>query len=202
MINRRQFCFSLASLSTLLVGPDLAPPPHLSPVPAPIPLDILPAAQREQIAVLERYLQQQPTLFAWYVHNELRHLYHTISAEHSFYHADIILEHVTMDNYMLNILSEWNLDRDAGVAIAALWAKVQRYPQFAFLGAASLIQIGDLFGRQERPAASRRVYQVVADGRSAPHVNVPALDVYRQLARYRLAMLDAAAVHPGGALID
>lgn len=197
MINRRQFCFSLAGLSTLLVVADAPPAVASAPGPAPLALEALSPAERGQIAVLEGYLQRQPDVFSRYVHNELRHLYHTISAERSFYHANVILEHATMDTYMLNILSEWNLGRDPGIAIGALWSKVQRYPQFAFLSAACLIQIGDVFLQQARLAAARRVYQAVAAGKPTADVGTSALDSYRQIALFRLTVLGPVGAQLG-----
>jgi hypothetical protein len=63
----------------------------------------------QRIAELEQWILDNPGVFDWNVHNELRHLYGATNPRKSMEHADIILQHSVMDEYILNILSGWQI---------------------------------------------------------------------------------------------
>jgi hypothetical protein len=72
--------------------------------------------QTKQIRVLEDFLSKNPGVYDWKVHNELRHLYGEINPRKSMVHSDIILGHSPMDDYILHILSGWQINKDTATA--------------------------------------------------------------------------------------
>src|SRR5690348_8936466 len=113
MINRRQF---LANFSLLAVAPWFA-----------VPRDgviVQPLQLTPKIKELEASLRLYQG-FSWWHHNELRHEYLPISEKISRQHADAILTHSIMDEYILNTvtdwhLTDWNTPSDPNRAIAIL----------------------------------------------------------------------------------
>jgi hypothetical protein len=102
----------------------------------------------EEIRVLEQQLRANPGTFSWYVHNELRHLYLAISEKTSRMHADIILRHSVMDEYILNTLSDWHLTdspRDPYGAITVLLDNAELYHFYSHFRAACQLQAGDIY---------------------------------------------------------
>jgi len=122
---------------------------------------------QEQIEKLEKYLDENPNVFDWRVHNELRDLYCHTNIRKSLEQSDIILKHSCMDGYILNILSGWQIDKDAEIARVNLLENVETYPDLRFMGAASLIKIGDLYSAEGNKEMARKYFKQVADDKSS-----------------------------------
>jgi hypothetical protein len=101
----------------------------------------------ESIRNLEQRLRDHPGFPDWNTHNELRHLYITKDPpdpRKSMEHADFILRHWPMDDYILHILSGWQFDKDNSVAGANLLASATSFPDLRFIAAACFLKIGEL----------------------------------------------------------
>jgi hypothetical protein len=155
-MNRRKFIISLASYSTLLATPALATLP-IEKVQESAPLQV-----SDEIKALEAFVKRHPNPFPWDAHNELRHLYGAISETKSMWHADLILAHSFMDDYMLSILSNWQLESDAGIAVVNLLSQAERHPSLAHVRAACLMKAGDVCQQHNKVAEANRLYQAVA----------------------------------------
>jgi hypothetical protein len=122
-MNRRQFLTTSAGSSLFVALPGAA---HAA--------DMIDFAELPpQIQALERTLSQNPLVFRWDVHNELRHLYLGVDEFRSHLHADRILQYTIMDDYTLNTLSDWHLStygvpQDSQLGIAKLIQKAQTIP--------------------------------------------------------------------------
>lgn len=178
-MERRTFFFSLASFPALLKPPSIAP---TSPTQEAQPADI-----GDEIKRLEAYVKNHAEPFPWAEHNELRHLYGAVSEEKSLRHADIILAHSLMDDYMLNILSDWQLDGGPGRAVVGLLTKAERHPSLLHLRAACLLKAGDVCRENEKPIEAGKLYRGVIELAEARADDAPALKQYRTLAQFRVA---------------
>ena len=98
----------------------------------------------QKLAALHRLQSRHPSTFSWKLHNELRHMYAVSDERASMGHCDIILQHSPNDRYVLNILSDWKLGKDAMGAADALEAKADRYADLPHLVAACLTKARSL----------------------------------------------------------
>lgn len=145
----------------------------------------------EEIRAREAQLRAHPDRFSWAVHNELRHLYGDINEHESRRHADIILQHTVMDDYILNTLSDWHFtdhyhyDPDAGVTV--LLDTAARYRDLPHLWAACYLRAAQ--GRMSQGKAD--IARVLLDRllRDMRLHTIPTLEPYRAMAeRYRDAL--------------
>jgi hypothetical protein len=178
-VSRRRFCFSLAGLPAMLATPALAAPQTVGHGGT-----LLTAI--DAINMLEASLRAHPDSFDWTIHNELRHLYAPINEQRSMQHMDTILAHSVMDSYMLDILSEWQLEDDPDLAIVNLLDKVTQYPSLLHLAAACLIKIGEVSTAAGNSSEAHRMYQHVLTLCEENVHRVPTLRRYELLARYGL----------------
>ncbi|HXG68067.1 MAG TPA: hypothetical protein VNO70_23425 [Blastocatellia bacterium] len=178
-MKRRTFFFSLASFPALFAQPPVA-------LQASAPKGGEALAVSDEIKALEAYVQAHPTPFPWDAHNELRHLYIPISEAKSFEHADIILANSLMDDYMLDILSDWQLGQDPGRAVIGLLSKAEKYPYLLNLRAACLVKAGDVCREHDIAEEAKTLYQSVVELADAHGQSAPALNQYKWLARFRL----------------
>lgn len=135
---------------------------------------------RVQINVLERRLASDSVGFDWGLHNELRHLYSRLDIRKSLLHADAILQHSIMDDYILHILSDWTIDKDPKLAEVRLLTAYRGYEELKFVKAACHIKIGDLCAARGEVRDARWHYERVAGNYD------PGLAAYRSLAQTRL----------------
>ncbi|MBI5203159.1 MAG: hypothetical protein HY925_16330 [Elusimicrobia bacterium] len=160
---------SRAVLAALLLFPVLA-------FADPAPEDV-----QAKIAAYEKKLAEHPG-FDWSIHNELRHLYIGVDAERSMHHSDEILKHSVMDDYILRILSGWQLGKDEFRARENLREQLD-LGDFKFVEAACMIKLGDLaVDRTDFPEA--RFYYMTVQANLTPD-----LAAYRALADVRLKQL-------------
>jgi len=154
-----------------------------------------PASVAETIRALEEYVRKHREPFPWAQHNELRHLYADRSEAESMRHADIILAHSLMDDYILDILAGWQRGKDDGAAAINLMAKAEadRFDGLPHLRAACLIAAGDLHGALGRPAKAERMYRRARGLAGAGAGATPTLASYRELAEYRLDLVEDEA---------
>lgn len=149
---------------------------HTSPEPTQEP----PSSQLERITQLERFLQKHPGVYDRNVHNELRHLYVTTNLRRSMEHSDVILQHSPMDDYVLNILSGWQVDKDASTARANLLMNAQSFPDLRFVAAACFLKIGDLYSLEGNLREAKSSYLKMTQDKSSDMAQ------YRLLAEERL----------------
>jgi len=100
--------------------------------------------EEQKLAAFHRVQSQNPHVFSWELHNELRHLYSGRDERASMGHCDIILSRSADDHYILSILSNWTLGKDNLAAAAALEAKATRYSDLRHLVAACLLKARSL----------------------------------------------------------
>ncbi len=112
-----------------------------------------------EIAKWNAYLETHPQAFSWQAHNELRHLYADGDAAKSMQQVDIILAHSFMDNYMLHVLSDWQLGKDQDATVVALLDKANRYASLPFVRVACLLQAVEIRRAQGRFAEARTLDQ-------------------------------------------
>ena len=178
-MDRRNFFFSLAGFSALLSQPSPAPQPPGEGAGEKL-------ERSGQIEALEAHVRDHPEPFPWAQHNELRHLYGAVSETESMRHADIILAHSLMDEYILKILSDWRVEDDPGIAAVNLMTKVEKHPSLLHLRAACLLKVGDLCKEYGRAPEAERLYRSVAEMAAAGRREAPGLEPYRRLAKVRL----------------
>ena len=142
----------------------------------------------DRIQELERFARGHAGVYdqnMWKVHNELRHLYSVKNPpdmKRSLEHADFILQHWPMDDYILHILSDWQMDKDANAARANLLKNARLFPEYRFIGAASTLKVGDLYARNGQSRDAVYFYTLVAQEDS------PDMAQYRQIAQQRLSL--------------
>jgi len=140
-------------------------------------------ATERKIAIMEDFLKRGEGRFNWKVHNELRHLYSNIDEEKALYHSDVILKNSLMDDYILKILSKWQLGKDPWKAKNNLLELTTTYPKMRFVRAAVWMAVGDLFAREDQRKRATEYYgKVKLD-------QFPGLERYRTLATNRLDLL-------------
>ncbi len=96
-------------------------------------------------------------------------------------HADIILANSFMDDYILNILSDWRLEGDPGLAVISILTKAERHLSLLHLKAACLMKAGDVCRENERPVEAKKLYQSIVELADASEKSAPALKQYRCL---------------------
>jgi hypothetical protein len=146
---------------------------------------------QEKVQKLEQLLKANTGVFDWNMHNELRHLYITNSPSNprkSMEHSNIILQYSHMDNYVLNILSGWQIDKNTSTARANLLTNAQSFPNLRFIAAACFLKIGDLYVTEGDLKAAKSSYLKVAEDKSS------AIAPYRVLAEERLRGLNPKIV--------
>jgi hypothetical protein len=94
---------------------------------------------------LQELQRQHANVFSCKLHNELRDLYSTDNLWESLKQSDIILSRSTMDDYMLNILSGWELDKNPKKAIASLLRNARSGKECQFVKVACWLRVGDLY---------------------------------------------------------
>ncbi len=99
--------------------------------------------------------------YNYYVENELRHWYLGINERKSAEHMDTIFRNARMDGYTVNILSGWNLGKDAKKALRSLLYWPETYPDLPSLSAASYIAAGDQYAQLGNQAKARWCYNKV-----------------------------------------
>lgn len=134
-----------------------------------------------KIVALERQLEKEEGRFNWVVHNELRHLYGGFDDRQAFYHCDVLLKHSMMDDYILSILSSWEIKDNRPKAVANLTAAAGKYREFVYVSAACLIKAAELDDDSDRAAG---LYKQVIDMRG------PNLVAYRKVAETGLGNLN------------
>lgn len=143
----------------------------------------------EVIVELENYLARHTGRFAWDVHNELRHQYLAVDEDKSRKHADIILKHSVMDDYILNTLSDWHFTRNNprdGVSVLSNTA--HHYSHYVHLHAASLIRIGMEYRRFNMSDDANSTFSHVLSSGFVTRRVVPTLQPYHDLATQYLTV--------------
>lgn len=138
-----------------------------------------------RILKLEQELRNHVGVFDWKAHNELRHLYITSkppNVRRAMEHTNAILEHSFMDDYMLDILSEWRIGKDNAIARSNLQKNAEEFPDLKFVRAACFVKIGDLYAADGNRKAAGAWYLKIGSDKSLPVQ-------YRQLAEERARRL-------------
>lgn len=120
-------------------------------------------------------LQKQPA-FYWDEHNKLRHFYSTKTPpdlQKAMEHSDIILQHSLMDDYILKILSGWQIDKDNATARSNLLMNTQAFPGMIHITAA------DLHAAEYNRNEAKAFYREVAEDKTMP-------GEYRRIVQARL----------------
>ena len=136
----------------------------------------------QRIEELEQWIRDHPGVFDWNVHNDLRHLYivkNPPDLRKSMEHSNVILQHSVMDDYILNILSGWQIGVDTPAARANLLMNAQAFPDLRFIAAACFLKIGDLYTEEGNLEEAESFYLRVAEDTS------PDMAQYRILAEER-----------------
>jgi hypothetical protein len=148
---------------------------------------------QRRIEELEQWIRAHPGVFDWDVHNELRHLYSVKNPpdlRKSLEHSNVILQHSVMDEYILNILSGWQIGTDTPAARANLLMHAQAFPDLRFIAAACFVKIGDLYTEEGNLEEATSFYLKVAED------NSPDMAPYRILAEERLSQQEQPLAVP------
>jgi hypothetical protein len=190
-MDRRNFLKLLGSLSVFSFLPIRS---FLSPLvgKTPEPLTSEQLAALEKIREFEAQLEQQNGRFSWYLHNELRHYWGAFSEAKSLEHANIILEHCSMDRYILHTLSDWHYAADYGelcqpdLALTSLQRRAKTYPDLQYVRAACWLRAGEISAAVGREALAQEFYrQAILVGGKSRQSALP-LSIYQHLAQARL----------------
>jgi hypothetical protein len=152
-------------------------------LPAPASAD---EEAKAKIQVLEAQLAQKNGQFDWMLHNELRHYYGAVDHDREFHHTNVILKHSLMDEYMMNILSGWEIGKDRAKAIENLRRFATSKKDFPFVAAACWVKAGELenTGSKEASERARTCFKNALD------VKGDGLEPYYHLAKTWLENLD------------
>lgn len=173
-IRIRLFCVAgLLALSSLSIATVVS-------AKEPVKSQLNPRHLQAQIAKWEQKLTDNPDKFDYEVHNELRHLYGAVDLAKSMTHTNIILKNCPMDDYMLNILSSWEIGKDETKAVESLLDFAAKYPGEPFVVAACTLKAADL---TPGAAEARVLYAKVAE------MTDTGLDEYQKIAKSALKEL-------------
>jgi hypothetical protein len=160
----------LAKLSDRLMAADANPKtiPTLSEPADPREYGINPALPiPQQIATLETYLQTHAGPYDSYGHNILRHLYMAVNERKAMEECDHIFANSFMDDYTLQCLSDWTLDREPAKALKYLQRVSNKYEDLKYLHAACTLEIARLYKQlHQAPDASRYLAMLIKDNDS------------------------------------
>jgi hypothetical protein len=95
-------------------------------------------------------------------------------------HSDVILQHSPMDDYILNILSGGQIEKNASTARANLLTNAQSFPDLRFIAAACFLKVGDLYSLEGNLNEAKSSYLKIAGDKSSD------MTQYRVLAEERL----------------
>jgi hypothetical protein len=182
-MDRRRFLQSVALMA--IAAPTAALP------------SLVAAAPAESFEVSPKILNLEAQLavtagFSWYLHNELRHEYLAYSERVSRAHADAILRHAPMDEYILNTLSDWHFTDwwgkvDAQKGIETLLENAARYTEFPALRAACLLRAGEAYAALGDATRANKLFALVSQ-MGLLNTNAPSLDIYRARARAKMGV--------------
>jgi len=86
-----------------------------------------------------------------------------------------------MDDYILHILSGWQLDKDISAARANLLMSARSFSDLRFVVAACLLKIGDLYSKEGDSRRASSFYLMIANDKSSDDIGP-----YRTIAEERL----------------
>ena len=135
-----------------------------------------------RIERLEEWPREHPEAFDWHVHNKKRHLYITSNPPNprkSMEHSNVILQHSIMDDYILRILSEWQIDKNNSAARTNLMRNAQSFSDLRFVAAACFLKIGELYAAEGNREEANASYLKIVEDKSMP-------SQYRTLAEEKL----------------
>ncbi len=182
MIDRREFLRRVAIASAALPAPIVAAAPEALPNNVEMNLP-------EVVVAFEEYIKARPGKFSWAVHNELRHLYLAFNEDLSRKHADIILQHIVMDSYTLNTLSDWHFAHENPYdGIAVLTNTAHQYSHYEHLYAACLARAGMEYHKYTLYPEANDLFQRVLAKRNYAHLVTSTLRPYHALAEKFITM--------------
>ena len=149
-------------------------------------------AERDKGNVQTPASPEQTEPFDWNAHNKLGHEYITSippNLRKAMEQADIMLQHCIMDSYILNTLSDWQIDKNPSTARTTLLKKSQPFPDLRALNAACLLTIGDLFAMEGKRKEAIASFLKVDQDSSMP-------SQYRMKAQERLSGLKQRSYLP------
>jgi hypothetical protein len=124
-----------------------------------------------RIEQLEKRPREHPGSFDWHRHNELRHFYITSNPPNprkSMEHSNVILQHSIMDDYILRILSEWQIDKNTSAARTNLMRNAQSFSDLRFVAAACFLKIGELYAAEGNREEANASYLKIVEDKSMP----------------------------------
>ncbi len=99
----------------------------------------------------------------WLALNGLRDAYAGVDDEKSMMLANAMLARSFMDEYVLQILGDWNLSKDMEAGAKSLLAHAERYPSLFYVRCACLLSAADIFIRHDLISEAKRLYLAVLD---------------------------------------
>ena len=197
-MNRRDFLKLLGSMSFLGLSPirSLISPienekqPEIASVENTYTPEQLEALQK--IKYYEDQLQQQNGRFSCHIHNKLRHYWGAFSEAKSLSHANIILENMIMDVYILNILSDWYYAPEyqpvqPKLAIESLQRRAENYSDLHYVRVACWLRAGEISSAIGNTTLARDYYQYAINISEEFMHQAAQLSVYQRMAQLQLA---------------
>lgn len=138
-----------------------------------------------RIFQLRKIQRKYKDVFSPKLHNELRHCYATSDQPaEAMQECELLLANSVMDAYILNILSDWELDKHRNKAIANLLRSARTAQGCNCVKAACWARVGDLYRDAGAPTSAAFYYHIVLtqDSNTA--------SAYHALAEQRLGLVD------------
>lgn len=90
--------------------------------------------------------------------------------------CDLIFGHSFMDEYTLQCLSDWNIDKQPQLAVKQLSTVVKNYPDLKFVRAACNLEIARLYKQMKNMPQAYRYFELLAQDKD------PGVAAYRAAA--------------------
>lgn len=141
----------------------------------------------ERISMCRRLIAGKPDVMSFETRNCLRALYHQIGKEsESMNICNQLLLMKPNDEYLVNVLSDWQLYSNSRQALANLMQRARTYGDLPCVRDACLLNAADLFVVARQNTSAEKFYQAIMQDKSAQ------ADPYRVVAQVSLNLIHNA----------
>lgn len=138
----------------------------------------------ERISMCRRLIAGKPNVMSFETRNCLRALYHQIGKEsESMNICNQLLLLKPYDEYLVNVLSDWQLYSNSRQALANLMQRARTYNNLPCVRDACLLNAADLYVVAKQNTSAEKVYQAIMQDKS------PQADPYRVVAQVSLNLM-------------
>jgi predicted Zn-dependent protease len=138
----------------------------------------------ERIKMCRSLIANKPNVMAFETRNSLRELYHQVGKEaDSMIICNQLFAFKPNDEYLVNVLSDWQLFSDNKQALANLLQRARTYNDLPCVRAACLLAAADLYVTAKQNSSAEKVYSAILQDKSA------SAEPYRIVAQVSLNLL-------------